>query len=75
MSDNLKLIGSNDKRYTTSDDALFAVDDALVFEEIQPDNSEKGQLVYDLPAKAVNGVTLRVEDLWSDSTADINLGL
>ena len=75
MSENLKLVGGNGKRYTTSDDALFSVDDALVFEEIQPDNGEKGQLVYDLPAKAVNGATLRVEDLWSDSTADIKLGL
>jgi hypothetical protein len=75
MSDNLKLVGGNGKKYTTSDDALFAVDDALVFEEIQPDNTEKGQLVYDLPVKAVGGATMRVEDLWSDSKAEINLGL
>jgi uncharacterized protein DUF4352 len=75
LSDNLKLVGGNGKRYTTSDDALFAIEDALLFEEIQPDNGEKGQLVYDLPAKAVKGATLRVEDLWSDSTADIKLGL
>jgi len=75
MSENLKLVGGNGKQYTTSDDALFAVDDALVFEEIQPDNTEKGQLVYDLPVKAVNGATMRVEDLWSDSNAGIDLGL
>ena len=75
MSENLKLIGGNGKQYTTSDDALFAVDDALLLEEIQPDNGEKGQLVYDLPAKAVSGATLRVEDLFSDSTAEIKLGL
>ena len=75
MSQNLKLIGGNGKQYTTSDDALLSVDKPLLLEEIQPDNTEKGVLVYDLPRKAVKGANLRVEDLFSDSTAKIKLGL
>jgi uncharacterized protein DUF4352 len=75
MSENLKLVGGNGKQYTTSDDALLAVDKPLLLEEIQPDNTEKGTLVYDLPTKAVKGATLRVEDLFSDSAAQIDLGL
>jgi hypothetical protein len=75
LSENLKLVGGNGKQYTTSDDALLAVEKPLLLEEIQPDNTEKGTLVYDLPAKAVKGSTLRVEDLFSDSTAQIKLGL
>jgi hypothetical protein len=75
LSENLKLVGGNGKQYTTSDDALLAVDKPLLLEEIQPDNTEKGTLVYDLPAKAVKNATLRVEDLFSDSTAQIDLGL
>jgi len=75
LSENLKLIGGNGKQYTTSDDALLSVDKPLLLEEIQPDNTEKGTLVYDLPGKAVKGATLRVEDLFSDSTAEIELGL
>lgn len=75
LSENLVLIGGNDSRYTTSDDALFAVDDALFFDEIQPGNTEAGTLVYDLPPNAVKGAILQVEDLFSDSTGQIDLGL
>lgn len=76
LEDNIRLIGGNGKNYSTSDDALFAVEDAgFILEEIQPDNTEKGTLVYDLPKKAVSGAQLQVSDLFSDSTARIELGL
>jgi len=75
ISENLRLIGGNGKNYSTSDDALFAVDKPLLLEEIQPDNTEKGTLVYDVPKGAVKGAALRVEDLFSDSKASIDLGL
>ena len=74
--DNIRLIGGNGKNYSTSDDAILALDDQpLIFEEIQPDVTEKGAFVYDLPPAAVSGAKLRVEDFWSESTADIDLGL
>lgn len=74
--DNIRLIGGNGKNYSTSDDAILALDDqSLIFEEIQPDVTERGAFVYDVPPAAVSGSKLRVEDFWSDSTAEIDLGL
>jgi hypothetical protein len=75
MESNLQLIGGNGKTYSTSDDAILATAGTFLLEEIQPDNTEKGVLVYDLPKKAVHGAALRVSDLFSDSKADIRLGL
>lgn len=75
IEDNMRLIGGNGKNYSTSDDALLAVDDQFLLEEIQPDNTESGSLVYDVPPAALDGARLRVEDLFSDSTAQIKLGL
>lgn len=76
LEDNLKLIGGNGSQYSTSTDGSFAVNDAFVIlEEIQPGVKQSGKLVYDVPKNAVNGATLRVEDLFSDSTGEIDLGL
>lgn len=75
FSEAIVVIGGNGSEYTTSDDALFSVDDSLLLEEIQPGNSEKGTLIYDLPPDAVKGAYLRVEDLFSDATGAIDLGL
>jgi hypothetical protein len=75
LESNLKLVGGNGKTYSTSTDALLAVDDAFILEEIQPDVSQRGTLVYDIPKKAVAGAVLRAEDLFSDSVAEITLGL
>jgi hypothetical protein len=75
LEDNLRLIGGNGKNYTTSTDAILAVEDSFLLEEIQPDVSQKGTLVYDLPPGAVKGAKLEVTDLFSDSKAEIKLGL
>ncbi len=76
LEDNIRLVGGNGKNYSTSDDALFAFpDQSFLLEEIQPDNSEKGVLVYDLPANAVSGAKIEVTDLFSDSKGQIDLGL
>lgn len=74
--DNIRLIGGNGKNYSVSDDALFAVDDqSFLLEEIQPDNTESGTLVYDVPTRAVSGSKLQVEDFFSESKGRIDLGL
>ncbi len=76
IEDNIRLIGGNGKNYSTSDDALFALDDqSFVFEEIQPDNTEEGTLVYDVPESATSGAKLQVEDLFSSQKGQIRLGL
>lgn len=75
LGDALRLISSNGKSYSTSDDALLAVNDQFILEEIQPDVTERGTLVYDVPQSAVSGSKLQVKDLFSDSTGQINLGL
>jgi hypothetical protein len=76
LGDNLRIIGGNGSSYSTSDDALLAFSDqTFLLEEIQPGVTETGKLVYDLPPAAVKGAKLQVEDLFSSSTGDINLGL
>jgi hypothetical protein len=74
-STTVRLKGGNGKEYTTSTDASFVVDNALILEEIQPDVAKKVVAVYDIPKKAVKGAKLLVEDFWSSSTGMINLGL
>jgi hypothetical protein len=74
--DNIRLIGGNGKNYSVSDDALFALEDqSFLLEEIQPDNTEKGKLVYDIPESAVSRSKLQVEDFFSESKGRIRLGL
>ena len=75
MSNALTLVGGNGSAYSTSDDALFAIDDELLLEEIQPGLSERGTLVYDIPPSAVDGAELQVEDLFSEDKGRIKLGL
>lgn len=76
LEDNLRLIGGNGNEYTTSSDAILAFpDQTFLLEEIQPDNTQEGVLVYDLPSDAVSGAKLQVEDLFSGSTGEIDLGL
>ena len=76
IEDNIRLIGGNGKNYSTSDDAILALDDqSFVFEEIQPDNTESGSLVYDIPESATSGAKLQVEDLFSGDTGEVKLGL
>lgn len=75
LEDNIRLIGGNGKSYSTSTDAILAVEDTFLLEEIQPDVSQKGTLVYDLPPGAVKGAKLEATDLFSDSKAEIKLGL
>jgi hypothetical protein len=75
MSDALTLVGGNGSAYSTSDDALLAVDDQFLLEEIQPGLSESGTLIYDVPPSAVDGAELQVEDLFSDEKGRIKLGL
>jgi hypothetical protein len=76
IEDNLHLIGGNGDEYSTSDDAILAFPNQTLFlEEIQPGVSEDGKLVFDIPKDAVRGAKLQVEDLFSGSTGEIDLGL
>lgn len=77
LIDNIRVIGGNGKNYSVSDDAILAAgdDQLLLLDEIQPDVTERGTLVYDVPKKAINGARLQVKDLFSDSTGQIRLGL
>ncbi|CAN5472896.1 hypothetical protein BH20ACT15_BH20ACT15_02370 [soil metagenome] len=76
LEDNLNIIGGNGDEYSTSDDAVLAFpDQSFLLEEIQPGLSEDGKLVFDIPPAAVKGAKLQVEDLFSSSTGEIDLGL
>lgn len=76
LEDAIHFVGANGKEYSTSSDALLAVEDAFILEEIQPEVEKKVTLVYDVPPKALGpDAVIQVKDLWSDSTGTINLGL
>lgn len=77
LEDNLRLVGGNGSEYTVSTDASLALgdDSVLLLEKIQPDVTKKGKLIYDVPPKAVSGSVLQVDDLFSGSTGEIDLGL
>lgn len=76
LDDNIRLVGGNGKNYSVSDDALLATEDqSIILEEIQPDNTERGTLIYDLPRGAVDGARLEVSDLFSDARGRVRLGL
>lgn len=76
LEDAVRLVGGNGKEYTTDTDAFAAFDNQFtILQEIQPDLSKKVVAVYDIPPGAVRGAKLEVKDLFSDSRADIDLGL
>lgn len=76
LEDAVRLVGGNGKEYTTDTDAFAAFDNQFtLLQEIQPDLSKKVVAVYDIPPGAVSGAKLQVKDLFSDSRADIDLGL
>lgn len=76
FADNIRILGGNGSSYSTSDDAMFVYPDQnILLNEIQPGVTESGKLVYDIPPGAVKRAKLRVEDLFSGSTGEIELGL
>ncbi len=74
-SNAITLRTAKGNTYEASTDAIVALDDAIFLEEIQPDLPEKGSLAFDVPPNQVSGSVLRVEDLFSDAYAEIDLGL
>ena len=75
MSNSAKLRTTDGKDYDTSDKGMFADDNILILEEIQPDLTTKGKLVFELPASKAAGSQLVVEDLWGDGSVKFDLGL
>jgi len=75
ISNAITLTAANGKTYEVSSDALLSVDNPILLEEIQPDLPEKGTVVFDVPKSQVSGSMLRVEDLFSDAYAEIDLDL
>jgi len=75
LSNAATFIGSNGKSYDTSDDAIFAVDEPLILEDMQPDLPKTGSLIYDVPKNLATGGLLRVADLFGNGEAFIDLGL
>ncbi len=79
MSDAAKLIGGNDKKYSTDDDGTIAAigedGEPLILEDMQPDVPKTGLLVYDVPKAAVAGGVLQVSDLFGRGDAYIKLAL
>ena len=79
MSEAAKLIGGNDKKYSTDDDGTIAAigedGEPLMFEDMQPDVPKTGVLVYDVPKAAVSGGLLQVSDLYGRGDAYIKLAL
>lgn len=61
LVDRLQITGGNGSFYSVSDDALLSLEgQEFLLEELQPGLTERGKLVYDLPAQAVAGAELQV---------------
>lgn len=76
LADNVRLVGGNQKEYSTDTDACLTIEDSLcLLEEIQPDLPKRVVAVYDIPASAVSGAKLRAKDLFSDEYGEIDLAL
>jgi Domain of unknown function (DUF4352) len=77
MESSAQLVTADGSAYDTSDEALFAIDsdDSLVMEDIQPDLTAKGKLVFDIPPDRASGSTLVIEDLFGDGAITVDLGL
>lgn len=75
MSSSAKLRTTDGKDYDTSDKGMFANDTILILEEIHPDLTTKGKLVFELPASKAAGSQLVIEDLWGDGSVKFDLGL
>ena len=76
MEANTKLRTADGKAYETSDKALMALgDDSLMMEDIQPDLTTSGKLVYELPASKAHDSQLVIEDLWGHGDVKFDLGL
>lgn len=70
-SNDFTLLGKDGSQYSTSDDA-FIEDDALVLESVNPGNTYKGKLVYDVP-KGTEVPTLQMTPSWFGETAEVDL--
>lgn len=76
LEDAVRLVGGNGDEYTTDTDAFAAYDNQFsILQEIQPGLPKRVVAVYDVPPAAVAGAKLRVRDLFSDSTGEIDLGM
>jgi hypothetical protein len=77
MEANAKLRTKDGKEYETSSKGIMALDadDSLVMEEIQPDLTTSGKLVFELPKSKTSGAQLVIEDLWGNGSVKFALGL
>ena len=46
---HLNIVDSQDREYSVDSDALLAVEDSFTFEQLDPDVSKEGTLVYNVP--------------------------
>lgn len=74
-----KFVAPNGKKYSTDADGTFAAiandGETLIFEDMQPDAPKTGLLVFDVPKAAVEGVELKLSDLFGSGEAYVDLGL
>lgn len=75
MNANAKLVTSDGKEYETSSDAILALDNSLVMEDMQPDLTVSGQLAYEIPTRKAKGAMLVIDDLWGDGEITFDLGI
>jgi hypothetical protein len=87
MKDESKIFSDSAAKFVTSDGTSYGSDsdgtiavmgdggEPLFFEEMHPDLPKTGQLIFDVPPKALKGGMLEVSDLFGGGEAYIALGL
>lgn len=71
-SSDFTLVGDG-VSYSTSDDASYYLEGALIYEDINPGNSYSGKIVFDIPDGASYS-TLEVTPGWFGDTAEVQVG-
>ncbi len=76
LASNLTLMSRRGDSYEVTDRAFAVFKNGLdLLENIQPHLPKADILVYELPASAVRGSVLQINDLWSGDKAKITLGI
>jgi hypothetical protein len=75
FASNLTLMSRRGDSYEVTDRAFAVFKNGLDLENIQPHLPKADILVHELPASAVRGSVLQINDLWSGDKAKITLGI
>lgn len=76
VSDSFFKILNGEKEYGTSSDATIYLDDSIIYKDVNPDVTLKGQIIFDVPEDVAKSddIVLQVQTgVWGTETEKISL--